>query len=151
VRVARDQIAKGDGKLVTTTFYDPLGRVRLVDNGVSRVQKAYRFGSAVSYELVSNPFAAATSGQAGTETTMGWTLATRDSVGRVVSTQHYAGTNPPGTAGNLTVPPAVASNPPATWGSNIVTTGTVTTVYNGSSTSISDEAFNTHTNTVDGL
>jgi hypothetical protein len=79
--------------LASTTYYDPMGRPRLVDNGVSRVQKAYRYGTGVNYELTSNPFAAASSNNS--EATMGWTRTTRDSLNRVTSVAHYGGGTPP--------------------------------------------------------
>ncbi len=65
---------------------------------------------------------------------MGWTLTTRDSMGRVTSAAHYAG-----------------GTQPVPWGSNSTSTGTVTTSYNGATTTVTDEAGNAHVNTVDGL
>jgi hypothetical protein len=72
--------------LVTTTNYDALGWDRLVvDELGNRVQKAYRFGTGESYEFGSNPYLASKL----TDSTMGWMLTTRDSVGRVKTGQSY--------------------------------------------------------------
>ena len=88
--------------LASTTYYDPLGRVRLtVDAPGAKIQKAYRVGtSGVSYELESNPYTTI-------DATMGWTLTTRNAISATATVQTYKGTDPPvpwGTAGasNLT-------------------------------------------------
>jgi hypothetical protein len=53
-----DKRQYNDQLLSTTTHYDALGRVNLaVDAAGNRTEKAYRFGTNVSYELTSNPYA----------------------------------------------------------------------------------------------
>ena len=143
VTTRRDQTSTGDNALTTTTFYDPLGRARLIDSGVSRVQKAYRYGNATSYELTSNPYAAASSNNS--EATMGWTLMTRDLMGRITSVDHYAGGSAPGAPTN---PPFITY--PA-WGGATTKTGTAATLYNGTTTTVTDEAGNSRVSGVDGL
>lgn len=134
----------GTQQLSSTTYFDALGRVRLLVQGplsspISKVQKAYRYGSSVSYELESNPYLSAS------DPTMGWNVTTRDPAGRVTSTQRFTG--------------SALTNPPPPWGSDQTGTGTVTTAYNqsvtscnGPATKVTDETgSNTHTYCADGL
>jgi hypothetical protein len=122
--------------LVSTTYYDPLGRVRLTADGLGdKVEKAYRYGMGMSYELQSNPYVSTS------DPTMGWTMTTHDSVGRAVAVNHYPG-----------------STPPAPWGSNTTTTGTSTAAYDqtlagcaGPVTNATDEAGNMNSSCADGL
>ncbi len=157
------ETVKQDPDLTATTYYDPLGRVRLVDNGVGLVQKAYRYGNGVSYELDSNPYAENSTSNNG-DSTMGWTLTTRDSMNRVTSVAHYAGGEPPAnlsappnpTPPNTNAPPyptPVAQAAPSPWcsGQCGTATGTVQTQYSGATSTVTDEAGISHTNTVDGL
>ena len=73
-----------DQNLVTTTYYDPLGRVRLiVDADGNKVAKAYRpynptGGAYEEDELQSNPYSSTSD-----STTVGWTVTRRDPAGRV--------------------------------------------------------------------
>jgi YD repeat-containing protein len=129
--------------LVQTTYSDALGRVRYVIDGAgNQVQKAYRYGapgSFVSYELESNPYISIND-----PNTMGWTVTTRDAIGRVKMVQHYGG-----------------SALPTLWGgSNSNITGTASTAYNqtvsgcanaGTTTQVTDEAPNTRSYCSDGL
>jgi RHS repeat-associated protein len=132
-------------KLVTTTAYDPVGRVRLtVDGAGNKVQRAYRYGTGgVSYELASNPYAAAS------DPTMGWKLITKDAVGRPTSVQYFKGD------GTLT-------NAPAPWnasgGGSLTPTGTESMVYNDVTSNcgvpaneVTDAAGILHTYWLDGL
>jgi hypothetical protein len=78
------------------------------------------------YELTSNPYNPSQLGDA----TMGWSLTTRDSMGRVTGTADYATSIPPGTAGNLTQPGNLAGqSAPTSWGNNATTTSSTTTAY----------------------
>lgn len=84
-----------------------------------------------------------------TDPTTGWTLTTRDSVGRVKSTEQF---------GSATNPPSIPVNPPAPWGNNTTSTGKVHSSYNqtafgcsGPATTVMDEAGNSHTYCPDGL
>jgi len=99
-----------DQKLVSVDHYDPLGRIRLhrvleiagqdptnEADGI-KVQGRYMYSGNRRYQLVSNPYRAANSNQAGTgqdASTMGWTLTTYDQAGRVVSLKSYSGFLPP--------------------------------------------------------
>src|SRR5262249_52415810 len=66
---------------------------------------------------------AASSGAAASESTMGWTRARSDRTGRAVEAQTFAG-------GTL----------PAPWGQNAASTGAVATVYDGTFTTVTDQA-----------
>ncbi|MGA7234050.1 MAG: hypothetical protein WBY44_00115, partial [Bryobacteraceae bacterium] len=132
--------------LTSTTAYDAVGRVRLtIDSAGSRVQKAYRYatgGAPGSYELASNPYASNTNN---TDPSMGWTLTTRDRMGRVAKVQDYGQDHQ-------------GDSPPAPWGSGANVTGTATTAYdqsatgcNSPATNSTDEANNTRIQCTDGL
>ena len=137
--------------LSSTMYLDGLGRVRYsINEAGMKVQKGYRYGTGgISYELESNPYGASSD-----SSTMGWSLTTRDAMGRVTSVQSYpdaSGTNPPGGL-NFAGSPA-----PAAWGSNTGSSGKITRTYNvtagctGVGMQVSDEAFNTRTTCMDGL
>jgi hypothetical protein len=85
--VQSDLNAANDGTLISVRHFDELGRVRLtqqIENGTSpdytdqtsgiKVQTRYRQSAGKRYTLVSNPYRAACSSDAGSEGTMGWTL-----------------------------------------------------------------------------
>ncbi len=145
--IARSDLsATGDLKLVQVQHFDPLGRLRLSrsleDSATSeasdettgiKVQTRYRYSGTKSYQLVSNPFRAGQSSQAGSESTMGWTLTTFDPGGRVTALQNFSG-----------------AALPAPWGSN-APTGTVSTAYDGEFTTVSDQAGKSRRSRVDGL
>ncbi|MGA2435488.1 MAG: hypothetical protein ABSG25_09405, partial [Bryobacteraceae bacterium] len=136
VTTATDRLTTNDQKLITETFYDPLGRVRLANANGFKVQKNYAYGTRADYELTSNPYAALTSNN--TESTMGWTLTTTSyptTGGRVTTAQHFAG----------------GALPAAFGGNNNNTTGTTTTNYTGAATTVTDEAGFGHINLSDGL
>jgi hypothetical protein len=156
VTIKQDRIAYQDWALVTTTYYDPLGRPRLtIDPAGNKIEKAYRYGTNVSYELTSNPY----NPNLLTDPTMGWSLTTRDSMGRVINVSDYAGSIAPGTSGNLSQQGNLAGQTaPASWGSNTTTTGTTSAAYNlqwpgcsGAAASYTDEANNTRDYCPDGL
>ena len=103
--------------LVSWTYLDPLGRVRLtIDPAGNRIQKAYRFGTGggVSYELTSNPYTNIN------DSTIGWTLTTQQ-----LST--------PGSAVLTVTNESFSGNTlPTVWGgSNSTVTGTSNTVITG--------------------
>jgi RHS repeat-associated protein len=126
-------------KLVTVTDYDALGRARLaVDGAGDKVEKAYRFGTGVSYELESNPYGVTLTDSM----TQGFTLTTRDPVGRVKNVQHYQGANPPSPWGT--------SNPALTGAASMLYDQT-TANCSGPTTQVTDEANHTHTYCPDGL
>ena len=126
-------------KLVTTVYSDALGRLRYtVDGAGDKVQKAYRYGSHVSYELESNPYVSTT------DPTMGWTVTTRDSIGRVTNVETFLG---------------ASGIPPAPWGSNSTSSGTTAAAYDQTTsgcpsrlaTTLTDQANLSHINCYDGL
>jgi len=149
VIVNRDQNNLGDGAIVAITDYDQLGRVRLTrqlesssgnvdDDTVGiKVQTRYLYSGSNSYKLASNPFRAATSSAASSETTMGWSLTQFDQDGRSISTQTFAGTTLPA--------------PFATSGGNSSSTGTVSTSYASQTTTVTDQVQTARASTVDGL
>ncbi|HYP52627.1 MAG TPA: hypothetical protein VEQ42_03755, partial [Pyrinomonadaceae bacterium] len=147
VVVRADLDSAGDSKLVSVKHYDRLGRVRLarqLENAATqsatdeahgiKVQTRYRYSGANSFQLVSNPYRAASAAAAGSEQTMGWSLTKRDRGGRVVAVTSYSG-----------------APLPSPWGANANTTGTVTTSYDAEFTTITDQAGKVRRNMSDGL
>jgi RHS repeat-associated protein len=136
VIVRSDLNALGDAKLVSISYYDQLGRVRLSrrledaatqsetdETAGVKVQTRYLTSGSNSYRLVSNPYRAVYSNQAGNEQTMGWTRSKSDNGGRLVEVQTFAG-----------------SGVPAPWGANSSSTGAVTTAYDAEFTTVTDQA-----------
>lgn len=123
-----------DGKFVTVRHLDQMGRVRLVrqledasqdatDETVGiKVQTRFFVTAGNTYELVSNPYRAATSAAAGGESTMGWARTKKDLGGQVVELQTFGGTSLPGP-----------------WGSNTTGTGTLATQYDANFTTITEQ------------
>ncbi len=64
------------------------------DYGI-KVQTRYKTENATTYTLVSNPYGAAKSYDAGGESTMGWTLSTQDRLGRTTKVETFAGATLP--------------------------------------------------------
>jgi RHS repeat-associated protein len=157
VIVKSDLNQTGDGKLVTIQHYDQLGRVRLVQqledatnesptvetSGI-KVQTRYGFinpctpqndptcianNAAIlgSYQIVSNPYRATTSGGASAETTMGWTRSRADRAGRPLEVATFGG---------ATLPPTTGIN--ANWSGSVSTAYDATTA--GSFTTVTDQA-----------
>lgn len=154
----------GDLKLASIQHYDQLGRIRLArslenfsaaglaDETIGiKVQTRYLVSNPCqptntpqcladnqsvlgSYVLTSNPYRAATSGAAGSESTMGWTRTRADYAGRAVEVQTFA-----------------SSTLPAPWAGNAATTGAVATVYDGMYTIVTDQAGKVRRSKVDGL
>lgn len=143
-----DLTAKGDGKLVSIQHYDQLGRVRLsrqledssiyqaeISEAVGiKVQTRYINTNGNSYVLQSNPYRAANSAAAAAETSMGWTRTKADIGGRPMEVQTFAG-----------------ATLPSPWGANSVSTGTVTTSYDGYLTVVSDQLQKLRRSKVDAL
>ena len=137
-----------DQLLRSTTDYDQLGRVRLTrqlesgsqnvddDTAGIKVQTRYGYGSPWTYQLVSNPYRAAYSTQAGGESTMGWTLNASDAQHGTAIVTHAAGTSPPSLPGAL---------------SGCADSGSQVTCASNTTTTTVDEAGVTRTNTVDGM
>lgn len=154
----------GDGKIVTIQHFDQLGRVRLTrqleqfsvaalsDESMGiKVQRRYLINNPChptnsaqcladnstvigTYVLTSNPYRAATSADAGNESTMGWTRARSDNAGRPADVQTFAGVNLP-----------------APWAANGASTGVVTTSYDANFTTMTDQAGKVRRTRVDGL
>jgi len=148
VIVKSDLNTTGDGKLVSIQHYDQLGRVRLsrqledstnpndaYDETIGiKVQTRYLFSGSNSYTLSSNPYRAATSQNASSETTMGWTRSMSDNSGRMVEVQTFGGSSLPGP-----------------WGSSTTSTGTVTTAYDANFTTVTDQAGKPRRSMTNGL
>jgi RHS repeat-associated protein len=145
----RRMIATDGGGRVTITEYDQLRRVALnrqlenpatqsVDDSSAgiKVQTRYRSVAAGnhSYRLASNPYRASTSAGASGEETMGWTLTTFDTMGRVLRAETFSG-----------------SALPSPWGTNSNSTGATTYTYDGYNTTTIDQAGATRVTTTDGL
>ena len=92
-------------------------------------------GTIGTYVLTSNPYRAATSGAASTESTMGWTRARRDRRGRPVETQTFIS----------------GTSLPAPWGTNGNSTGTVVTSYDAIFTTITDQAGKVRRSKIDAI
>lgn len=124
-----------DGAIVTVQHLDQMSRVRLdrrledpsqdatVESNGIKVQTRYGFTLGNSYEVVSNPYRAATSSAAGAESTMGWTRRTNDKVGRVVEMKTFGG-----------------STLPAPWDTNAIGTGAVTTAYDANFITVTEQS-----------
>jgi len=151
VIVFSDLNTVSDEKLVTVKHYDQLGRVRLTrqledsttqsatdeTTGI-KVQARYLYSGSNSYQLVSNPYCAATSAAAGSEQSMGWIRSMSDNGGRTVEVQTFGG-----------------ATVPAPWGTNVTSTGTVTTTYDanqdGYLTTVTDQANKARRSVTNGL
>jgi RHS repeat-associated protein len=137
----------GDEKLVSIQHYDQLGRLRLTrqledattqsptdETAGIKVQTRHQISGNFSYVLTSNPYRAATSVTAGSETTMGWSRSKSDNGGRVIEVQTFGG-----------------ATAPAPWEVNTASTGTVTSSYDGNSTTVTDQAGKVRRSITDGL
>ena len=143
--VRSDLAGRGDGKLVTVTDYDRLGRVRLTrhyetapNHGgcasydsesagikVVTVYRQVKDGSSPGfYTWTSNP-------HRGTATT-GWTRTRADQLGRVAQAGHFSGS----------ARPSASATP---------TLGTTTTAYDAEYTTVTDPAGKTRRSRLDGL
>lgn len=111
----QDNNAHASRQLVTISHYDSQYRPRLTrtlenpaagypcsDEGAGiKVETRYRSGGGYARTLVSNPFRAVVSGQAGGESTMGWTLYLKDAAGRDFKTQWFSGAAAPDIWGGI--------------------------------------------------
>ena len=87
-----------------------------------------------SFVITSNPYRAATSGAASSESTMGWSRTHNDHTGRLVDSQTFAG-----------------SALPAPWGTTSASTGIVITEYDAEFTTVTDQAGRVRRSRFDGL
>ena len=135
VIIRSDLNTVGDGKLVSIQHYDQLGRLRLsrrLEDSASesatdestgiKVQTRYLYSGTNSYQLVSNPYRATTSGGAGSEQSMGWTRNKMDVAGRVLEVQTFGG-----------------ATLPSPWGTSSMSSGTLTTTYDAEFTTVADQ------------
>ncbi len=134
----------GDARKVATQFYDQLGRVRLAktleDASVQsatnetdgiKVQTRYKAAGTCSFDatkmcssqVTSNPFRANYSSNAGSESTMGWTLSQARADGRYSEIQTFSS----------------AELPPVFGGSNSNSTGVVKTSTDVNTTTVEDQ------------
>lgn len=164
VIVRSDRDAVGDGKLISIQHYDQLGRIRLSrqleDSGTQsplleadgiKVQTRYIVNNPcqpnndpqclttnkndlASYQLVSNPYRATTSGNAGSEATMGWKRTRSNVAGRVVEVKTFGGASLPGP-----------------WGANSTSTGTISTAFDAQFKTVTDQAGKARKSAIDGL
>jgi YD repeat-containing protein len=148
-----DLTTPGDLGLYSATMYDELGRVNITQtlesgnpNGTGTCNDAapagvltggiltdnrYLYGSGARYKLNSNPY------RSTGESTMGWTLTTMDTLGRVTAITSYDG-----------------ATPPSPWGSNGTVDGNTTTAYSANSTNEIHTVYDqveTRTLSLDGL
>ena len=88
-----------------------------------KVQTRYQTGNPNSYQLTSNPFRAATAAAAANEQSMGWTRSKNWNTGRKQEIETFSG-----------------ATLPAPWGSNLSSTGVVTTDIDADRTLVTDQA-----------
>jgi RHS repeat-associated protein len=148
VIVRSDLNTTGDGKLISVQHYDQLGRIcltRRLESGNPveatdktkgvKIQTRYFAGdSNNSYELVSAPYRAATSGAAGGEPGMAWKRTKFDKGGRVIEVETFVG-----------------ATAPAPWGGASVSSGKFTTEYDAEFTAVTDQAGKRRRSRVDAL
>jgi RHS repeat-associated protein len=148
VIVRSDLNTAGDGKLIAIQHYDQLGRICLTrrlesgnpveatdkTKGVKTQNRYFAGDSNNSYELVSAPYRAATSGAAGGEPGMAWKRTRFDKGGRVIEVETFIG-----------------ATPPAPWGGNSVSSGKTTTEYDAELTTVTDQAGKRRRSRVDAL
>jgi len=134
-----------DGALISTAWYDQLGRVRQTQDASNNlVQTRYytpppgQTGAGANYKLVSNPYLT------GNEPSVGWTLTTTDTVGRVTSTQNCA-------QGPSTLPAPWSGTTCAGTGTAIIIYGATTGSLSASTSVTTDEAGVSRTSSSDGL
>lgn len=122
VIVRSDIDVVGDGRRVSTQFFDQLGRVRLSKtledltqsatnetDGI-KVETRYSTGNPNSYKVTSNPFRSDSATQAINEPTMGWTRSMGSNTGRRSEIETFSG-----------------AALPTPWGNNANSTGVVAT------------------------
>jgi YD repeat-containing protein len=154
----------GDGKIARVVHFDQLGRVRLtrtleeysvaaIANETIGIKTQTRYltfnpcqpfnsgqclidnGAVLAnYVLTSNAYRAATPSAATGESTMGWMRVRTDNSSRTVEIRTFAGVNLPGP-----------------WDNNTISTGGVTTAYDGVYTKVTDQAGKVRRRRVDGL
>lgn len=139
--VRADLEVSGDGKKVSSQFFDEIGRVRLTKtledattqsatnetDGIkvqTRYKTTYSSPNGYSYQLTSNPYRANYSSNAGSEETMGWTLAKSWHTGKKQTIETFSG----------------AGLPAAFGGSDANSTGVVTTEVDTFVTTVEDQA-----------
>jgi YD repeat-containing protein len=126
----------GDGRKVSSQFFDPIGRIRLsktledasVQSAANetdgiKIQTRYRSTAGNTYRLTSNPYRAPYSSQANGEETMGWTRSKTSSTGLREESETFSG-----------------AALPAPWGTSNTTTGVVVTVKDANSTTTTDQS-----------
>ena len=148
VVIYSDRAAPGDQQLISVTDYDQLGRQRLArqlesasqgvddDTAGIKVQTRYGYTAPWAYQLVSNPYRATASTQAGSENTMGWTLTASDAQHGYSLVTRAAGTAAPAPPATL----SACSSPGSQVGCASDNTSTVI-----------DEAGVSRANTVNGM
>lgn len=149
VTTRSDLSTTGDAKMVSINHFDQLGRVRLsrqleIASAADELDETKGIKAETryfidrdnhfTYRLSSNPYRAASSTQAASEPTMGWTRTKIERGGRVVEVQSFAG-----------------SNLPFPWGANASSTGVVLTSYDAEFTTVMDQANKVRRSMVDAL
>jgi RHS repeat-associated protein len=151
--VRADVESTGDGKNVSITHFDQLGRVGIVrtlenpvsaenplgedpynpDHGV-KVQTRYAFAGPNAFSVTSNPYRARISSLATKEPSMGWTRSKSWNAGKRQETETFAGVAPP-----------------APWGLNTISTGKVSTDIDSKFKTVTDQAGKVRRSMIDGL
>ena len=166
VIVKSDLNSIGDGLLVSIQHYDQMGRVRLtrkLENPTDspydetkgiKVQTRYFAGDGTNtnpdyhyaYQLVSNPYRAATSNAASDEPTMGWART------RTRARADQTASNPsPGVSETETFAGATLPGPNGPWGTNTTSTGKILTSHNANQVLVTDQAGKQRQSISDGL
>jgi RHS repeat-associated protein len=137
--------AQNSGGLASTTWYDQLGRVRLTQDAAGNYTQSRYYtppsgqsGFGGSYQLTSNPYSS------GSEPSVGWTLTSLDTLGRVISVQNCA-------QGPTTLPSPWSAAACAGTGTATTAYGAYAGVPNANTVTVSDEANVSRTSYSDGL
>jgi RHS repeat-associated protein len=138
----QDKDTANDQALASTTYYDPLGRVRLtVDPAGGQAVTGYWYPGGVNYHGIS--YVANSNPYFGTsDSTMGWTLTTRSGA---------SGSGQSWTYNPYTIEHYRGAGAPAPFGSNGGNTGQASSNSNGPAMTVVDEAGNSHSYTFDAL
>ena len=154
----QDQASTNDLALVTTTYFDPLGRRRLtIDPAGGHIQKGYFYSTcdcAATYELTSNPYITTN------DMTMGWTVGTKITpqaqqpmppiptvAGRYQIVGYSSGATPPiSFSGSTTTAPSTPYDQ-----ASACAAGQACSVDLSDTAYVADEAGNNHCYQVDGL
>ncbi|MGH9760622.1 MAG: hypothetical protein ACREDR_20915, partial [Blastocatellia bacterium] len=133
VAVLADLSTAGDGLLKTRTTVDQLGRTIKTETSEDGTTN-YSISAQAQYFQYGRITMNSNAMRSGASSTDGWTRTTRDEIGRVAEVASFSG---------AAAPPSTTTN--ANW------TGSITTAYAANTTTVTDQAGNSRSSTIDGL